>query len=53
MQALGVAIDDLYSTILPLQEKVGRTNDVHYQAEGYELLATAVAASIEAQLAKR
>jgi lysophospholipase L1-like esterase len=50
MQTSGVAVDDLYSVMLPVQEKVGRANDVHYQPEGYEVLAKAVAASIEAQL---
>jgi acyl-CoA thioesterase-1 len=53
MQDQGVAIDDLYAAILPVQEKVGRPNDVHYSAEGYEVLATAVAESIQAQLPKR
>lgn len=53
MQASGVAIDDLYTAILPMQEKLGRPNDVHYSPEGYEVLATAVAASIEAALPKR
>jgi len=49
----GVAIDDLYAAVLPVQEKVARPNDVHYQPEGYEVLANAVAASIEAQLLKK
>ena len=43
----GVAIDDLYAAVLPVQEKVGRPNDVHFAPEGYEVLAKAVAASIE------
>jgi len=51
MQENGVAMDDLYSVALPVQEKVGRPNDVHFQPEGYELLAKAVAASIAAALA--
>ena len=50
MQEQGVAIDDLYTVVLPVQEKVGRPNDVHFQSEGYDLLAKAVAASIAAQL---
>lgn len=50
MQANNVAIDDLYSIVLPVQEKVGRPNDVHYAPEGYEILATKVAESIEFQL---
>jgi lysophospholipase L1-like esterase len=53
MRESGVAIDDLYTAVLPVQEKVGRPNDVHYQPEGYEVLAKAVAASIEAQLPGR
>jgi acyl-CoA thioesterase-1 len=53
MQQNGVAIDDLYGAVLPVQEKVGRPNDVHFAPEGYEVLATAVAASIEAQLERR
>jgi Lysophospholipase L1 and related esterases len=53
MEECGVAIDDLYRAVLPHQEQVGRPNDVHYQPEGYAILATAVAASIEAQLSKR
>ena len=41
MQENGVAVDDLYAV---------RPNDVHFQPDGYELLAKAVAASIAAQL---
>ncbi|MBM3860781.1 MAG: SGNH/GDSL hydrolase family protein [Verrucomicrobia bacterium] len=52
MQGNGVAIDDLYSVVLPVMEKVGRPDDVHFQPEGYELLAKAVAASIETALRK-
>ncbi|HUT95305.1 MAG TPA: SGNH/GDSL hydrolase family protein [Thermoguttaceae bacterium] len=47
MRENGVTLNDLYSAVLPVQEKVGRPNDVHYQPEGYEVLATAVAASIQ------
>lgn len=53
MQENGVAIDDLYSVVLPVQEKIGRPNDVHFAPEGYEVLAQAVASSIEAQLPKK
>ena len=42
-----------YAVVLPVQDKVGRPNDVHFVPEGYEVLAKAVAASIEAQLAKK
>ncbi|MBX7207813.1 MAG: SGNH/GDSL hydrolase family protein [Verrucomicrobiaceae bacterium] len=50
MQSSDVAIDDLYAIAKPIMEKHGRPNDVHFAAEGYEVLATAVAASVEAQL---
>lgn len=53
MQSSDVAIDDLYATAKPIMEKHGRPNDVHFAPEGYEVLATAVAASIEGALAKR
>jgi len=53
MRERGVVIDDLHAAVLPVQEKVGRSNDVHYQPEGYEVLAQAVAASILAQLPKK
>ncbi|MCX7887128.1 MAG: SGNH/GDSL hydrolase family protein, partial [Verrucomicrobiae bacterium] len=52
MQENGVAINDLFAVALPVMEKVGRPDDVHFQPEGYELLAKAVAASIEAALRK-
>jgi acyl-CoA thioesterase-1 len=50
MKANDVAIDDLYSIVLPVRDQVGRDNDVHFQPAGYELIAKAVAASIETQL---
>jgi len=50
MQESGVVVDDLYAVALPVMEKVGRPNDVHFQPEGYEILAKAVAASIESTL---
>jgi lysophospholipase L1-like esterase len=53
MQSSDVAIDDLYATAKPIMEKHGRPNDVHFAPEGYEVLAMAVAASIESALAKR
>jgi acyl-CoA thioesterase-1 len=52
MKENGVAIDDLYAAMLPVRDQVGRDNDVHFQPAGYELLAKAVAASIESQLPK-
>lgn len=53
MQENGGAVDDLYSVVLPVRDKVGRENDVHFGPEGYELLAKAVASSIETQLPKK
>ena len=50
MQEQGVAIDDLYTVVLPVMAKVGRENDVHFAPEGYAVLAKAVAASIETAL---
>jgi len=53
MQEQGVAIDDLYSVVWPVMEKVGRPNDVHFAPEGYQVLAQAVAASIETALPEK
>jgi lysophospholipase L1-like esterase len=53
MVANGVAIDDLYSAVLPRLADIGRTNDVHFKPEGYEVLAKSVAATIEAALPTR
>ncbi len=53
MKENGVAIDDLYAVVLPVQAEIGRPNDVHFQPQGYEVLAKAVAASIAAQLPKK
>lgn len=53
MNENGVAIDDLYAVVLPRQAEIGRPNDVHFGPEGYDVLAKAVAASIEAQLPKK
>lgn len=50
MKKNGVAIDDLYAVVLPVQEKIGRPGDVHFNPEGYEVLAKAVVESIEPQL---
>lgn len=52
MQENGVAINDLYAVVLPIQEKIQRPGDVHFNPEGYEVLAEAVADSIAAQLPK-
>ena len=53
MLAEGVAIDDLYTVVLPVEEKIRRPNDLHYTPEGYSRLAAAVAESIAAQLGDR
>jgi len=50
MQEQGVAVDDLYTVVLPLMATVGRENDVHFAPEGYAVLAKAVAKSIETAL---
>jgi acyl-CoA thioesterase-1 len=53
MQSSDVAIDDLYGTAKPIMEKHGRPNDVHFTPEGYQVLAEAVAASIETALTNK
>lgn len=45
----GVTIVDLYSVILPHQEKLQRRDDVHFTPEGSQVLARTVADSILAQ----
>jgi acyl-CoA thioesterase-1 len=45
-----ITIVDLYSVILPSQEKLQRKNDVHFTPEGSQVLAQAVADGILAQL---
>jgi lysophospholipase L1-like esterase len=50
MNKNGVAVNDLYSLVLPVRETACRPGDVHFTPEGYELLAGAVAASVEQQL---
>jgi len=50
MKEEDVAIDDLYQVALPVVEKIGRPNDVHFSKAGYDLLGEAVAVSIGAQL---
>ena len=47
MEAEGVVINDLYAVASPVMEKVGRPGDVHFQPEGYAILAAAVADVIE------
>ena len=51
MQENDGAIDDLYSAILPKQKEFQPKNlGVHFNAQGSDILAKSVAASIEAQL---
>ena len=52
MTESGVAIDDLNAAIAPHVEKVGRPTDVHFNDEGYALLAQKVAQEVSAQLRK-
>lgn len=47
MQEQGVTVDDLHTAALPIMEKHGRPNDVHFSPEGYAVLAMSVAQSIE------
>lgn len=50
MKKHGIAIDDLFSTLTPHVERVMKPDDVHPNAEGYELLGKQVAAAIEAAI---
>jgi len=50
MKDNGISIDDLYQVILPHETNLQRPFDVHYSPEGSQLLAEAVAASIQAEL---
>jgi lysophospholipase L1-like esterase len=53
MAESGVAINDLNAAIAPHVEKVGRTNDVHFSAEGSAFLAERVVRSVTANLPAR
>jgi len=46
----GVAVDDLYGTVLPQEAGLQRPRNVHFTTNGSDVLAGAVAASITAQL---
>lgn len=50
MKKHDIAIDDLFSTLTPHVERVMKPDDVHPNAEGYELLGKQVAAAIEAAI---
>ncbi len=53
MEENGVAIDDLYSAILPKQAQLQLPENVHFSHAGYDVLATSVTQSIEKALASR
>jgi hypothetical protein len=50
MKSEGVAIDDLQAFIRPHLEKVQNPKDVHFTAQGYELLGAQVAESVLGQI---
>jgi lysophospholipase L1-like esterase len=50
MEKHGVAIDDLFGFITPRLAEAQLPNDVHFKAEGYDLLGQQVAESIRAAL---
>lgn len=50
LKEMNVTIVDLYTVILPHQEKLQRRDDVHFTPEGSKILAQAVADSILSQL---
>ncbi len=50
MAEKGVGIDDLHAIATPIMAIHGRPTDVHFAPEGYDVLAAAVAASVEAAL---
>lgn len=53
MEKNDVQVNDLYAAVLPVQDSVLRPKDVHFTPEGYELLAKAVATSIEKALSSK
>lgn len=53
MEENGVAIDDLNAVITPHLAQMRKPNDVHYTAEGSELLAKAVITAVDSALAGR
>jgi acyl-CoA thioesterase-1 len=50
MRDSGIAIDDLCAVVERSPKSIARENDVHFAPEGYEILGTAVAKSIEEAL---
>lgn len=53
MQRHQIPIDDLYGFALPRLKEIQNPQDIHFKAQGYELLGQQVAASIAAQLSVR
>jgi len=53
MQRHQVPIDDLYGLALPQLKEIQNPQDIHFKADGYELLGRQVAASIASQLSVR
>lgn len=51
MKKHGVAIDDLYSAIMPHLVEMQNPKDVHFKSTGYNFLGETVAKAIEGQLA--
>jgi acyl-CoA thioesterase-1 len=51
MKENSVAIDDLYT--VAERARIGQPKNIHFRPEGYDVLAEAVAASIESQLPRR
>ena len=52
MKENSVAIDDLNAAVAPDIAKLQNPHDVHYNAQGYEVLGQAVVKSLNAALAK-
>lgn len=50
MKENGIPVDDLFAVITPYLAKVQNPKDVHFNAEGYEILGKQVAAAIEEAL---
>ena len=50
MEKHGVAVDDLFAFVTPRLDEAQLPNDVHFKAEGYDLLGRQVAESIRAAL---
>lgn len=49
----GIPIDDLHAVVVNSKEKIQRPHNVHFTAEGYDLLAKSVVKSIETALGNK